>query len=1324
MDIKSPSGMNLNGNLAENWSKFKQRFMLYLEATEKISKPDKLKVALLLSSMGDECIEIFNTFKLSTEDSNKFDTVLQNFDSYFEPKKNTVIARYKFFNCVQQENETVDSFVTNLKNLAKDCAFENQEESLIRDLLIIGIRDSAVKEKLLIDSDLSLQKAVEYCRAKESSQIQVKLMNEGSVVKTEAVQSVKSKYRNETNWKSNSKSKNKDTKLKYSKNTCSKCFRKHAYGKCPAWGKTCNNCRKLNHFSVACRNRKINEIEDNHSSFSSDSANSLLLETVNYVDSLKSEWREAVLVDNFEIVFKIDTGSEVNIIPINEYRNISEKRNLEKTDKKLRSYTGHSLKILGTCKLNCTFGNKSHILEFFVVDQDSNALLGLQACEQLGLINRAVSKNVDIVNIQDIFEEYKDVFTGKLGKLPYVYDIKLKENAIPKIVPPRIIPATLRDKVKAELDKMVKLGILEEVIEPTDWVHPIVIVQKPNKKVRICMDPRPLNKYIKREHYSIPTQQAIFSQLDGAKFFSVLDASSAFLQIQLSTESSKLCTIATPFGRYKFCRLPYGLVSSPEVYQRTIDYVFAQLEGILVYIDDILVYGKTEKEHDERLRAVLDRARKFGLKLSKEKSQIKVQSVKYLGYNISKEGLSVSLDKIKAIVEYKTPSDKAELQRFLGMITYLGKFIPNLSDKTGCLRNLLGKNVEFVWTSNEQKSFEDLKACVTAAPVLAFFDVNKKSTISVDASSYGLGGVLVQNGHPVAFASSSLSGAQQRYSQIEKELLAVVNGCKKFHYYVYGTKFTIETDHKPLLGLLKKPIEKLSPRLQRMAMELFKYDFDMVHVPGKHLYIADALSRSPADSGVDTGFLEAGASAVHTILTASDSKTRELQEATKSDAELSLLKTYILEGWPRIFKKVPEHLKPYWDKKDELHCHDELIFLGNKLVVPRSMRKEFLAKLHIAHQGINSCQNKAKRNLYWANINTDIKDFVNSCKICHKFQKSNVKEDMIPHKIPQHPWEELGIDFMYLNGKDYLLVIDYHSKFIEVRKLTTKNADSVIMMLKQIFRTHGIPRCLYSDNGPPFDSQKFEFFIREYDLKHETSSPRFPRSNGMVERAIGTVKTMLKKVFEDRGDPNLALMEYNNTPKYNLPSPAQMLMGRSLRSLLPIKKCNLKPKFATRETYNNLKKNQMIQKKYHDRSYVNLEKLEQNQRIYIQTGHRNWVPGTVIRKHETPRSYVVKTENGTELRRNRVHLRPDRTIPIVEKRKGDIPVTEKTDNGPVPDANDGHTLTPSPKSELKTKNVQNRGDETVTDSKLVLPSKTDRPKRLIKPPKRYEDFVK
>ncbi|KAG8174306.1 hypothetical protein JTE90_010933 [Oedothorax gibbosus] len=414
-DMKSPSSMRLEGNVAENWAKFKQRFTFYLEATEKTSKPDKTKVALLLGIMGEDCIEIYNNFKLSDEDSQKFDTVIDRFDKHFAPSTNTVIARYKFFNCRQQPSESIDSFINNLKTLAKDCKFEDQEESLVRDLLIMGIKDVNVKEKLLIDSELNLDKAINYCRAKETSQNEIKLMQEGgNSLKTE-INAVKYNKKN-TKPMGNKDSFKKDTFKKGTKftkkndqtKTCQKCLTKHDFGQCPAWGKKCHGCQKLNHFYKACKNKRVQEIVNSDNN--SDGETFQLESIVCQVQSQKSEWKETVMVNgDTKVCFKVDSGAEVNILPAKKLNEFKFKVDLSKTNKTLKSYTGHNLKVIGTCKLKCKIGKQSKLLEFYVVDQNANALFGLEASECLGLINRNNFKQVNIISSNDIIKEYQDV---------------------------------------------------------------------------------------------------------------------------------------------------------------------------------------------------------------------------------------------------------------------------------------------------------------------------------------------------------------------------------------------------------------------------------------------------------------------------------------------------------------------------------------------------------------------------------------------------------------------------------------------------------------------------------------------------------------------------------------------------------------------------------------------------------------------------------------------------------------------------------------------------------------------------------------------------
>ncbi|GBL72886.1 Uncharacterized protein K02A2.6 [Araneus ventricosus] len=306
------------------------------------------------------------------------------------------------------------------------------------------------------------------------------------------------------------------------------------------------------------------------------------------------------------------------------------------------------------------------------------------------------------------------------------------------------------------------------------------------------------------------------------------------------------------------------------------------------------------------------------------------------------------------------------------------------------------------------------------------------------------------------------------------------------------------------------------------------------------------------------------------------------------------------------------------------------------------MKEEILQNPYSAHREITSCINKASRNVYLPNFYEDIKKFVNSCSICQQHQRVNVKETLLPYRVPSLPWEEVSIYFMYLQKTDYLLCTDYHSKCIEIKKLSLKTAEPVISALEQVLRTHGIPRRLHSDNGPPFDCKQFVNFTKTYDIEHVTSSPKYPKSNGMVKRAIGTMQAILHKVIKDGGDPILAVLEYNTTPKFNLLSPAEMLMGRVFITILPTKSSLLKPKFPTDITVKRLKDNQSKQKAYYDKTAVKLSPLKPKKHVYVQMGHRDWTSGSVLKKLDTPRSYLVKTFEGSELRRNRIHLRPDK----------------------------------------------------------------------------------
>ncbi|UYV62790.1 K02A2.6-like, partial [Cordylochernes scorpioides] len=1214
MDFVRPSELALHGNVAENWRRFKQRLMLYLEATEKATKPDKLKVAILLNFIGEEALEVFNTFHLKEDEAENFDLVINKFDDFCEPKKNVIFERFKFFSATQKDGESIDSFITELKGLSTSCEYESQKDSLIRDRIVYGIQDKALQERLLREPNLTLLKAIEMCKTDEISKQQIKIMqNNQNICQIR-------KYE-----KKHSPKQNQESEKEFK---CQRCGKSHRAKNCPAWGKRCSKCKKMNHFAAFCKSSAIRSLNDETE------------ETVWSIHEAKVvhtlEWKKSIIVNGKEICFKLDSGAEVNVLP---YTFTRQMKGLEifQTNRKLTSYTGHEIKIKGIATLNCKTKNKTESLEFFIADGYYQPILGIEAIEKLSLIKKCDAVQTEQNNsAKEILNRHKNIFEG-IGRLPIEHKIRLKENATPVIAPSRKIPFSIREKVKAELERMEKLDIIEKVEEPSEWTHPIVVVQKPSGDVRICMDHRELNKYVQRERYILPTAETIFSELKGATVFSVFDASSAFWHVPLDKESTNLCTIATPFGRFRFKRLPYGLNSASEVFQRCINNILSGLPGTACYMDDILIYGSTMEEHNRNLETVLRRLEENNVKLNAKKQQIAVDKVNFLGHIISRDGITIQASRAEAIQKLKRPENKTEVQRFLGMVTYLGKFIPNLSDKTAPLRKLISNKSEWKFGGEEIDCFKKLKDMVSNAPILTFFDPTKPITISSDASQYGIGTVLMQGGHAIEYASFSLNATQRKYAQIEKELLAIVFGCERFQYYIWGNDVIVETDHKPLLSIVKKPLEKLSPRLQRMVLRLMRFQISLKFTPGKNMFVADHLSRDPLKDDVDTSYLEGQTESVHMLLVTTDEKIKRLQKETHGDHTLIQLIEYAKNGWPKYKTMVCDEAKPYWQFQDEIHVSDGIVYKGNCIMVPSTLRKEILQVVHSSHQGIAASKEKARSAFYWPGMITQVENEVEKCRTCQEYSRKNPEESRIAHEIPEFPWEKIAVDFMEVSGTSSILVVDYHSKFVEIRKLSSKRETETIMQLKTIFRTHGIPRTLVSDNGPPFNSTGFKNFAQKYEFKHQTSSPKYPRSNGQVERTIQTIKGLIIKAVKSGRDPNLALMEFNNTPKYDLPSPTQMLMGRSVRTLSTYTRQQLKPLFDTTKNYQKLRDHQQ---KYAGSPKRILRPLEVGDNIMLQERHRKWVPATVTAKHETPRSYMVKTPSGSEYRRNRSHLRP------------------------------------------------------------------------------------
>ncbi|PIK33923.1 hypothetical protein BSL78_29258 [Apostichopus japonicus] len=1031
--FQPPKPLSFEGNIAENWRKWRQRFELYMTATETDKKDENLQCSVLLHLIGEDALE----------------------------------------------------YLTDLRSKANTCEFGTLHDSLIKDRIVCGIQSEPLHERMLRDAKLNLTSAVDMCRAVETSKMHLKTMNSSEHMVM--VDKVNTSYGGARR-KQFSYNKQRQGQGQSRKTGLNSTNRQHIGSNPNSNIKSCSSCG-LDH------RREIPA--------SNDETDIFIGALNNHNVATSEQWNVTLKLENKPVTLKVDTGAEANVIPKSLFTRITRHHKVTVTPSKvsLKAYNGQKIPVDGKCTLNCQYKDKNTKLEFIIADVNAQPLLGATTSESLGLIQRiaSVEKEHD-VSYESLLLDTQEIFTG-LGCIPGVHTMEVEGDAKPVIHAPRKIPIALRDKVKQELDRMVSIDVISMVDYPTSWVNSMVVVQKPNGTLRICLDPRDLNQKV-----TLPTE--ITAQLSGAKFFSILDASSGFWQVRLDEPSADLCTLNSPFGRYKFKRLPFGLNSAPEVFHRLVHEIFEGLQGVTTYIDDILVWGSSKQEHDLRLIEVLNRAKDRKLTLNKAKCQFGLSKIKYLGHVLTAEGVQIDDGKIEAVVNMPKPQCKKDVERFLGMVTYIAKFIPNLSTVAAPLRQLLCKDVMWHWLENHENAFIQLKKLVTTTPILRYYDVSKPVTLSVDASQSGLGAVLLQDDKPVAYASQALTETQKAYAQIEKEMLAVVHGCERFHQYVYGKQVEIESDHKPLESIVRKPLALVPPRLQRFLLRLQKYDVVIKYRPGKELLIADTLSRAYLNQTGDDKLCEETEAFVHMLtanLPMTDQKLLEFQNATKEVVCLQNLLKLVQSGWPENRSEVIANVRSYWEYQGELHYADGLLFRGERLIVPQSLRKQMLSKIHEGHLGVIKCKSRARETLFWPGMSAQIEDVISKCDICQTYQNSNQKEPLKSHKLPLRPWQKVGMDLFHFHTHEYLLIVDYFSRYVEVCMLKhSTTSSSVIVHIKSVFARHGVPDEVMSDNGPKFHCKEFTEFAKQwgfmpFDSSHSRTAwpkDRYKQSRG------------------------------------------------------------------------------------------------------------------------------------------------------------------------------------------------------------------------------------
>ena len=952
----------------EEWQQYVERLSFFFVANG-IETAEK-KRAVFLSVVGAPTYKLLRSLVSPAKPDDKtFTQLVEILSKHFKPTPSEIVERFKFHSRFRKPGESVSTFVAELRRLAEFCNFGDSLETMIRDRLVCGINDEQIQKRLLAESELSYKKAVKLASSMEEAsknvlELKGSIAKKGPEVDKTEVHRVKS---------ASPRSAERGTF------NCFHCGRPgHLKVKCRVRPDiVCSACGNTGHMRRACRStksaprkdqgrrrlRQVQETEDQGGSESETGQKDGLYS----VSSRKSKGTPPIVVkvevDGKLVPMEVDTGASVTVMPVKLFESLWPGRHIDTTGVRLSGYSKEPIPVKGCCKVNIVYqGQRVDKATLIVVDSMGPALFGRDLLSRIRL-NWSEIHKMTSSSLQEVLNRYSSVFGEGLGTLKgYKAKVRIDPEASPKFHRARSVPFALREKVDKELKRLEEEGTIEPV-EFSDWAAPIVAVLKSDKvSVRICGDFRvTVNPVSKFEQYPIPKVEDLFIRLAKGKLFSKLDLRQAYQQICLDEESKKVMVVNTQRGLFRYTRLPFGISSAPAIFQRVIESLLRGIDGVVAYIDDILISGPTESAHLATLAAVLSRLESAGLKLKQNKCTFLQDSVTFLGHRIDANGLHPLPDKVQAIKEAPKPRSVTELKAYLGLLTYYGKFMPNMSRTLHPLYKLLRKDTAWKWEKEQDKAFKASKELLSSDECLIHFDSTLPLTLACDASAYGIGAVLAhktpEGERPIAYVSRTLTAAEQNYSQLEKEGLACVFGVKKFHNYVFGHPFELVTDHKPLLGLLKEDratSAHASARIKRWSLFLSSYEYTLKFRKTTEHANADALSRLPLTTTPKPEKTPPELVLLMEHLQDSPATADDIKQWTSKDPQLSKVLQYTQQGWP---SESDEFLQPYAAKKLELSSYDGCVLWGSRVVIPPKGRKGVLQELHEGHPGMTVVTN-------------------------------------------------------------------------------------------------------------------------------------------------------------------------------------------------------------------------------------------------------------------------------------------------------------------------------------------------------------------------------
>lgn len=585
--------------------------------------------------------------------------------------------------------------------------------------------------------------------------------------------------------------------------------------------------------------------------------------------------------------------------------------------------------------------------------------------------------------------------------------------------------------------------------------------------------------------------------------------------------------------------------------------IVAGLEGVIVYLDDIVVYGSSRDEHNKRLAALLERLAEYDILLNEEKCVYDVDSLEFLGHELSVKGVRPTESRIAAIQKFREPENVSELRSFLGLICYVGRFVPDLAARTAPLRELLRAEVPFKWTPTESRAFLEIKEEISKIEYLGFFNRKDSTKLIADASPNGLGAVLLQedsSGHTrvIAYASKALSDLEKKYFQTEREALALVWAVDKFKLYLQGKRFTLLTDCKALKFLFN-PKSKPCARIERWVLQLQSYKYEVEHIPGT-ANIADAISRLSTDRSSPRTFDESAEKYIRSVVESAVPSAVTYSEIVQETANDHSLQEVVRAL--HLKSEVPKMYKPY---ENELCAVEGVLLRGNRLVIPNTLRNRVIELAHEAHPGIAAMKRRLRQKVWWPSVDKQAEECVKRCKECTLVSSLGPPEPLKRTRMPDKPWNDIAIDFMgpLPSSHNLLVMVDYFSRFTEVVVMKQITANRTVQVLHETFCRFGVPESIRADNGPQFVSGEFKSYCKEYGIELRNTTPYWPQANGEVERANRTILKHLKISQETNNsdwiwDLRTFLLMYNSTPHATTGvAPSILMFGRVLRDKLP-----------------------------------------------------------------------------------------------------------------------------------------------------------------------------